>query len=163
MVLPRFLFRYVGASVKNFRDFYGIPERELKAAAEELTAGGQFVQKDGIYYLAADFELLQKQERMPFRKILVLHRNDCLVRCEEHHLKQEYKRDGMDILQYLLIDGRIRGAVLGHFKYGPYIMEDVCVRLPENEAEARKMEILEAIYEINGREEPIRRYMGLPV
>ena len=163
MVLPRFLFRYVGASVKNFRDFYGIPERELKAAAEELTAGGQFVQKDGIYYLAADFELLQKQERTPFRKILVLHRNDCLVRCEEHHLKQEYKREGMDILQYLLIDGRIRGAVLGHFKYGPYIMEDVCVRLPENEAEARKMEIMEAIYEINGREEPIRRYMGLPV
>ena len=85
------------------------------------------------------------------------------MRCEEHHLKQEFKRDGMDILQYLLIDGKIRGAVLGHFKYGPYIMEDVCVRLPENEAEARKMEIVDAIYEINGREEPIRRYMGLPV
>lgn len=163
ILLPRFLFRYVAASVKNMKDFYGIPERELKAAADGLAARGDFVQQDGKYYLAADFALLQKQAREPFRKVLLLHRNDCLVRCEEHHLKQEYKRDGMDILQYLLIDGTVRGAVLGHFKYGPYLMEDVCVRLPEEEAMARKQEILDAIYEVNGREEPVKHYMGVPI
>lgn len=42
-------------------------------------------------------------------------------------------------------------------------MEDVCVRLPEEEAMARKQEILDAIYEVNGREEPVKHYMGVSI
>ena len=40
-------------------------------------------------------------------------------------------------------------------------MEDVCVRLPEEAAMARKQEILDAIYEVSGREEPVKHYMGV--
>ena len=52
-----------------------------------------------------------------------------------------------ELLQYLLIDGRICGASVGHFRYGPYDLNDIVCDLPK--AEERREEILEAVLAAN--------------
>ena len=65
------------------------------------------------------------------------------------------KEKGSEVTQYLLVDGVIRGAVMGHFRYGPYDLHAVWLELPEQEAAVRRDEILRAVYAVNGpREEP---------
>lgn len=60
-------------------------------------------------------------------------------------------------LQYLLIDGEFHGACVGHFRNGPYDLNDVVCDLED--AVSRKEEILEAIREVNfGRTS--KRFMG---
>jgi len=52
-------------------------------------------------------------------------------------------------------------AVMGHFKNGPYIIEDIVLDIPKNEVEQRNDEIIEAVYRINNCEySPIKRFMG---
>ena len=101
--------------------------------------------------------LLQAQAFEPLRGVLALHRNDPLVRCGESARKERYKspEKGSEVTQYLLVDGVIRGAVMGHFRYGPYDLHAVWLELPEQEAAVRRDEILRAVYAMNGpREEP---------
>jgi hypothetical protein len=60
-------------------------------------------------------------------------------------------------LQYLLIDGEFHGASVGHFRNGPYDLNDVVCDLPD--AMCRKGEILEAVRAANFGKEP-DRFMG---
>ena len=109
------------------------------------------------YLPAQDVPLLQAQAFEPLRGVLALHRNDPLVRCGESARKERYKspEKGSEVTQYLLVDGVIRGAVMGHFRYGPYDLHAVWLELPEQEAAVRRDEILRAVYAVNGpREEP---------
>jgi hypothetical protein len=84
--------------------------------------------------------------------------NDFLVKSNEYCIKEKYNNPEYDILHYILIDGEFHGAVLGHFKNGPYIIEDVIV---DPGFEASKDVIIEAVYRVNSREKsPLKRYMG---
>ena len=68
------------------------------------------------------------------------------------------------MLQYLLIDGRFQGAVMGRFRYGPYEIENIALTLPEAEAHARRVEILAAVDRINPhKDSPVMRYCGVPL
>ncbi|MNC79028.1 hypothetical protein D3C75_1313930 [compost metagenome] len=58
-------------------------------------------------------------------------------------LKKSYA--GKEVLQYLLIDGQFKGAVIGHWRIGPHDVEDIIVNLDPEEAESRKDEIIEAV------------------
>ena len=83
--------------------------------------------------------------------------NDQLYRSVESARTDRYKcpQKGSEVTQYLLVDGVIRGAVMGHFRYGPYDLHAVWLELPEQEAAVRRDEILRAVYAVNGpREEP---------
>ena len=57
-------------------------------------------------------------------------------------------------LQYLHIDGEFHGACVGHFRNGPYDLNDVVCDLPN--ATERKYEILETITYVNFGRKPIR-------
>ena len=48
-----------------------------------------------------------------------------------------------------MIDGEFRGAVLGHFRNGPYDLEDIILDLPTEIATDRKIEILDAVRMVN--------------
>ena len=49
----------------------------------------------------------------------------------------------------------------GHFRNGPYDLEDVIVDLPEREGETRQEEILDAVRAVNfGTGNPVKRYRG---
>ena len=54
------------------------------------------------------------------------------------------------------MDGEIRGAVLGKFKYGPYIIEDIVV---DEAYVCRKEAILAAVHEA-APDSLIHRFMG---
>ena len=75
--------------------------------------------------------------------VFMLHRSDILVRSQASELK---RRSGYhEVLQYLLVDGQFRGAVLGHWRIGPYDVENIILELPAGEREARQEEVLQAV------------------
>lgn len=87
-----------------------------------------------------------------------MHRNDFLVKSNEHLLKEKYTHSYPDTLYYLLIDGEFRGTAVGKFRYTPEV-EDVILDLPDGEAAAHKDAILQAVHVLCGENNPIKRYM----
>jgi hypothetical protein len=49
------------------------------------------------------------------------------------------------VLQYLLVEGEICGAVCGHWGFHPYDVEDIALDLPPHRIEALKDEIVEIV------------------
>jgi hypothetical protein len=94
--------------------------------------------------------------------VFMLDKSDFLVRAHMDALQQRYK--GNEVLQFLLIDGEFQGAVLGHWRIGPYHVEDILVDLPSDQAEIRQDEILDAVRKIYSSERhAIIMYNGKPL
>lgn len=95
--------------------------------------------------------------------VYAIHRNDFLYKANEHILKEQIKplvenlEYDHEPLQYLLIDGEFHGASVGHFRNGPYDLNDIVCDFPD--AESRKDEIVEAIRTVNFGKMP-QRFMG---
>ena len=73
----------------------------------------------------------------------MIHRADYLAYAYTSELKARYK--DQEVLQYLLIDGAFKGAVLGHWRIGPHDVDDVVVELPKKKRGLRRAEILKAV------------------
>lgn len=160
-VLRRFAYRHVWFDTKMAKSFYKLPEKEIKAAAAQLATEGILVEAEGGYVLRSDLDMLQADKAPAPKGVYAMHRNDFLVRSNEHWLKERFAHPAYGTMQYLLIDGVFRGAVVGQFKYGPGILEDIITDLPEEEAQARKTEIFAAVHAVNfGADNPILRYHG---
>lgn len=92
-----------------------------------------------------------------------LHRNDCLVKANEHIIKEKVKPLYTNLvydhepLQYLYIDGEFCGVSVGHFRNGPDDLNDVVVDIPN--VGIRKAEIITAIKDVNFGKPP-QRFMG---
>ncbi|MHB9023100.1 MAG: hypothetical protein ACYC7E_02855 [Armatimonadota bacterium] len=94
--------------------------------------------------------------------VFMLHKADPLVRAHASGLKEQFP--GVEVLQYLLIDGAFQGAVLGHWRIGPHDVEDIAVTLPPAERTTRQDEIIRAV--AWGYQPPfshIRQYAGAGV
>lgn len=163
ILLQRFAYRTVWFDSAMARAFYRVPEKDIRRAAAELEAEGILVLRESGYLLKDDAMLLEKYEPQNMRFIRALHRNDFLYKIQEPSLKEMVRilTAGLpydcEPLQYLLIDGQIRGAAVGHFRYGPYDLNDIVCDLPE--AEERREEILEAVLAVNPGGD-IKRFMG---
>lgn len=113
--------------------------------------------------LKRDAELLAAYEAKTLNFVYAVHRNDFIYKAHEHILKEMAKSmtEGLNYdhepLQYLLIDGEFHGASIGHFRNGPYDLNDIVCDLPD--AENRKDEIVEAIRAVNFGKTP-KRFMG---
>ncbi|WP_019850475.1 hypothetical protein [Desulfitobacterium sp. PCE1] len=161
ILLQRFAYRHVLFDGDMVKSFYKLPGKEIKKAIEGMLADGIFIEMENSYLLKSDWALLQTYAKETPKFVLAMHRNDFLVKSNEHRLKEQFKHPEHETLQYLLIDGEFRGASVGHFKNGPYVLEDIILDLPKAEITARKNEILEAVYTVNfGRNNPIKRYNG---
>ena len=160
-VLARFARRMVWFTVGMAKAFYRLPEKEIKAAAAALAEEGILVGRDGGYIRAEDEALLAAHEPKEMHFVCAVHRNDFLYRAMEPELKERFlpMAESLpydhEMLQYLLIDGEFRGAVVGHFRNGPYDLNDVIGDLPTERTE----EIIEAIRQANYGKKPIR-FMG---
>ncbi len=163
ITLKRFAYRYVHFNIKEANSFYRIPAKEIKAAVMELVAENVLTTYEDGYLLTSDYHLLSEETFSIGKFILALHRNDFLVKCNEYWLKEKYKSKEVDVLQYLLIDGELKGAVMGNFRYGPYDLEDVILDLTSNECKEREAEIISAIHQVNDRDtpNPIKRFGGV--
>lgn len=162
-VLPRFAYRQALFDTAMAKSFYKLPEKEIKAAVSVLVADGVLIFTDNGYLLKTDAELLKTYTAPAPRFIYAMHRNDFLVKSSGHILKERlkplYERLEYDHepLQYLLVDGEFHGASVGHFRNGPYDLNDVVTDLPD--AETRMDEILGAVRTANFGKFP-KRFMG---
>jgi len=157
-VLKRFAYRSVWFDADMAKSFYRLPGKDIKAAIAALVADKTLAETANGYMLQSDFDAMPLYCAIEYIGVYAMHRNDFLVKSNEHFLKVTHKHSEYDILQYLLIDGVFAGAVLGHFKNGPYVIEDITV---EAAHAARRDEILEAVYRVNSRERsPVRRFLG---
>ena len=163
VVLYRFAYRHVMFDIAMAKSYYKLPEKDIKAAVTELVADDVLVEREGAFLLKEDAALLANYEPAPLHFVYAVHRNDFLYKSNEHVLKEKFKYLYEQLpydhepLQYLLIDGEFRGAVVGHFRNGPYDLNDVVCDLPN--AKARKEEILEAIRDVNFGK-GVERFMG---
>lgn len=189
IVLKRFAFRMVWFHTDMAKSFYRLPAKDIKAAVKELCKEGHLTEYAGGYLGCEDQALLTEREMqaaaeeagreaaeslqkdVQFHRILIMHRNDILIKAFEHEWKAKYREykiesrerwpeaSDFEILYLILTDGEIHGAVLGKFKYGPYIIEDIVV---DEEYVCRREEILEAV-KASDPESPIFRFMGEPI
>jgi hypothetical protein len=167
-VLQRFAKLNVLFDIDNVKSFYKLSIKDIAPALHELVDEGKLIiYGDGEkekYMLRSDNELLKSDDFCNAGSVFVLQRNDWLVKSNEHWLKEKYRQADTDVLQYVFIDGGFKGAVLGHFKQGPYILTDVVLDIPEEQAVKRKEEILQAVYAVNSsKSRPVRKYMGSEV
>ena len=162
IVLQRFAYRHVLFDVEMAKSFYKLPVGEIKKAVIALASEGIFTEVDNGYLLTKDFELLQNYEASLPSFIYAMHRNDFLVKSNEHWLKEQLTHSFPDTLYYLMIDGEFKGVVVGKFRYTPEI-EDIIVDIPSAAVLARKDEIVQAVRNLCGSAAPINRYQGEPI
>lgn len=159
ILLQRFSYRHVKFDAEMVKSFYKLPGKIIKEAIDSLADEGVIEKIGNGWLLKTDIEILKTYSHQTLKFVNVMHRNDFLVRSNDYWLKEKYKHPKHDTLQYLLIDGEFRGAVVGHFRNGPYDLEDVLLDLTQEEVVARKSNILEAIGVVNN-EASVTHYQG---
>jgi len=159
ILLRRFAYRHVCFDVKMAKSFYKLPEKNIKAAAAALVQDSVLAETEYGYMLPEDITLLESYEAKPIKSVFAMHRNDFLVKSNEHWLKERYAHSYPDTLYYLLIDGEFKGAIAGKFRYTPEV-EDIMLDLSVEESAARKDEILQAARYLCGANNPIKQYRG---
>jgi hypothetical protein len=128
-VLRRFLKSHVFATMENLRDWSGWPARKLTTLIGVMETVGTVVPRSieglGDGWSLPDDVSLEPKESGP--TVFMLHKADILVRSHRSELKRRF--GDHEVLRYLLIDGEFLGAVLGHWRIGPYDIDDIVVRL----------------------------------
>ncbi len=144
-VIKRFIENIVVAEFDMISDWSRFSKRETKEVIANLEESG-IIEKIGesskvFWCLPEDREEIRNRMMVQIiPSIHVLHKADYLYRAYESKLKVQYK--GKEILQYILIDGEIKGAVEGHWRIGPHNIENIIVNIPEHEKVIRKDEII---------------------
>lgn len=163
ILLLRFAYMNVIFDVGMAKNYYSFTLKDIKAAITGLITDGKLVAVKGGYARAEDAQEAQKDE--PCEKfVLAVDKNDFLIKSNEHKLTPIFKQDGSDVLAYLLIDGELKGAVLGHFRFGPHDLDDVVLKIDEKEAQKRKKEIIAAVEAFFGEyAKPLQKFMGKPL
>ncbi len=163
IVLQRFAYRLVWFDTAMAKSFYRIPGKEIKAAVDGLAEAGILVERDTGYMLKSDWDRLISYKPKPLHFVHAIHRNDFLYKAHEHRLKEQIKpmteflAYDHEPLQYLLIDGEFHGASVGHFRNGPYDLNDIVCDLPD--AQSRRDEIIKAVRDANYGKMP-QRFLG---
>lgn len=160
IVLERFAYRIVWFDLLMAKSYYKLPAKDIKKAINELEKEQILVSFDNGYMLYDDVELLKKYNPEEMHFVYAIHRNDFLYKVNEHILKEKIKvltknlEYDSEPLQYLFIDGEFHGASIGHFRNGPYDINDIICDLPN--ADERKNEIIKAIQDVNYGQMPMR-------
>lgn len=165
-ILIRFVRNMVLTDTRQAKDWSRLPMRDVKSAFEKMAGEGTVtrVEIDGTekWALTEDMPLLQQKWPAAPSRTFVMHRADYLVKAHESALKECFA--GLEILQYLLIDGVFLGAVVGHWGIGPHDVADIVLTLPDNEKRRRKDEIISEVSKYyNPPFSHILRYGGSPL
>ena len=151
ILLQRFAYRNVVFDTAMARSFYKLPVKDINKAIAELVSENILTETADGYMLSED---LTTEVKETTRSVYVLHRNDFLVKSNEHVLKEQWQPTYPDLLYYLLIDGEFRGMVEGKFRYTPEV-ENVVI---DPSVVDRKDTVIKAIKEFCGQSP--RHFMG---
>lgn len=163
-VLRRALHALVFADAEQLRDWSGWPARRVAKLLARLEAEGSALpaRVEGLGEgWSSDAEL---PDARPEPGVAVLHKHDFLVRAHSSRLEQRF--GSRDLLQYVLVDGELCGALRGHWRFAPYDVDDVSLELEPRESARRRAEILDRVREqYPPPRHAIRRYAGaaLPI
>lgn len=157
ILIKRFAYRQVIFDADMVKSFYKLPAKDIKSAIEALVTENVLTDVSGGYALKSDALFLQTYSIELPKFTYAMHRNDFLVKSNEHVLKEKYPHSYPDTLYYLLIDGEFHGVVVGKFRYSPEV-SDVILNLTLDEAALRKDEIVDAIKRLSGKEP--EKYQG---
>ncbi|MCL2406469.1 MAG: hypothetical protein FWC95_00925 [Defluviitaleaceae bacterium] len=160
IIIKRFAYRLVCFDERMVKSFYKWTDKDIKVAIAALVEEKLLAETDHGYVLPDDIALLKTYNAEPPKSIFVMHRNDMLVKANDHWLKERYSHPYPDTLWYLLIDGEFHGAVAGKFRYTPAEVEDVMLDLPANEVADSKEDILQAVLAKGIKDNKITRYQG---
>jgi len=161
-VLLRFLASHVFATARQVQDWSGWAMKEVMHLLACLESRGAIVSItiDGL----GDGWRRTEDTNLPVQAIpptvFMLHKADSLVRSHASTLKARFH--GVEVLQYLLVDGAFQGAVLGHWRIGPHDVDDIIVDLSPAESTDRRDEIISAV--ARGYHPPfsqIKKYAGV--
>lgn len=160
-MLCRSLYAHVFATLEQIKDWSGWPARDIKHLLQSLEANGTItackIDRLGDGWMRTEDTSLDYKETPA--SVFMLHKADPLVRAGISELMRRFS--GLEVLQYLLIDGDFRGAVCGHWRIGPHDVEDIVLELPVHECKARKGEILQAVsWKYHPPNHSILRYNG---
>ena len=86
-VLKRFAYRLVLFDIQMAKSFYKLPEKEIKTAVQELISENVLTEYENGFMLKTDLDILENYKTKPVKGIIVMHRNDFLVKANEHTLK----------------------------------------------------------------------------
>jgi hypothetical protein len=144
-VLLRFLDGHVFATFEQLKDWSQLSAKSLKTLIRDMEAAGliqsQKVKGLGEGWAKAELQLPRARAIKP--SVFMLHRGDYLVRSHATELKRRFGDE--EVLQYLFIDGRFQGAVLGHWRIGPHDVSDITIELPAAERSRRRDEIVSVV------------------
>ena len=165
LIIPRFAGMLVGFHDTMLKSYYKVPRKVIREAVAELQKNKVLseiqVDHETLYMSFEDVELLSSTDFTIKPAVLLLQRNDFLVRANFEELKLKFN-SAWDTLYYILIDGEFHGAVTGRFKFGPHIIEDMVLDISEEELKNRLDEILEAVAAVfDPAESPVRRINGI--
>ncbi len=164
-VVHRFIQAMVFATAGHIKSWSQLPAKTIRQAIAALVEEGKIVAAQIAnlgqgFVCAEDADGLLPPDIPPC--VFMLDKSDFLVRAHMDELQRRYK--GYEVLQFLLIDGEFKGAVLGHWRIGPYDVEDILVEFTPDQAEMRKDEIINAVRKIYSPERHnIIRYNGKPL
>jgi len=155
-VLRRFLENHVFATFEQIKDWSQLATRLLKKVSATLEDAGRIVPQTiaGLgegWLRAADHDL---PETAAPASVFMLHKADILTRSHISELKRRFA--GLEVLQYLLIDGAFQGAVVGHWRIGPHNVDDIVLILPSTTRDARRDAIITAVAQ--GYQPPYARH-----
>ncbi len=144
-VLQRFFYSHVFATFTQVCSWSQFGVHRLKKLLGQMEDNGRLLarQVEALgegWVVAADGDL---EPRVPDKGVFMLHKADALVKSHIAELKERFGR--RETLQYLLVDGAFAGAVCGHWRIGPHDVDDIIVDLCDEQAEARRQEVLEQV------------------
>lgn len=127
IVLQRYAYRMVYFTADMIKNYYKLPVKEIKQCIASMLEDEILDQIEDGYVLKEDCELLEMQEREVLQTCYLMHRNDILIKSIEPKLKKLYCVPGYEALYYIMIQGEVHGAVMGKYKFGPDIIENVMI------------------------------------
>ena len=160
ILIQRLAYRLVCFDIKMAKSFYKLSDKEIKGSLTALVDDGVLTETEHGFILREDIEILRAYAADMPEYVYAMHRNDILVKSNEHWLKEQYTHSYPDTLYYMLIDGEFHGAAVGKFRYTPEV-DDIILDLPDYEVNARKDEILQAVHVLCGSSNKIKRYNGV--
>ncbi len=163
-LLRRHAYMFGFVTLDSVRALYGFSIRDIKDAVNMLLDNMVFVEesmgRERGWALAADIDELSGCGEKPCG-VWVFNRADPLVRANEAFLKGRYTLSGSETMYYVNIDGEFCGAVMGRFNFSGNEHRDLLLEIPYDEAQARREEILSAVYKvINPFTSPLLAFMG---
>jgi hypothetical protein len=147
-VVTRFLRANVFATMAQIKDWSRLPVRFIKEVTAQMLEQGSIaeVSVDGLgdgYVLREELSLRGSDAKM---SVLMLHKADPLVKTHATELKAHFGHK--ETLQYLLVDGELKGSVIGHWRIGPHDVEDISLLLPPKECRRRRQAVLSAVAQL---------------